>query len=106
VNFQLQALATLHPWEILEYVIRKSQENEVGLKFSGTHQLLVYVDDVNLLGDSVINIKRTQKHTEASRNIGLEINLEKSKYLIMPRYTDSGRSQNIRNCLSFICRDV
>jgi len=64
VNFQLHALATLHPWEILEYAIRKVQENEVGLKFSGTHQLLVYVDGVNLLGDSIINIKRTQKHTQ------------------------------------------
>jgi hypothetical protein len=32
----------------LEYVIRKFQENQVGLKLNGTHQLLVYSDDVNL----------------------------------------------------------
>jgi hypothetical protein len=34
----------------LEYAIRKAQKNQVGLKLIGTHQLLVYADDVNHLG--------------------------------------------------------
>jgi hypothetical protein len=34
----------------LEYAIKKIQENQMGLKLSGTHQLLVYADDINLLG--------------------------------------------------------
>jgi hypothetical protein len=37
----------------LEYAIRKSQENQLGLKLNGTRQLPAYADDVNLLGDNM-----------------------------------------------------
>jgi hypothetical protein len=57
--------------------MRKVLENQVGLELNGTHQLLVYADDVNLLGDSINTIEENiESPLQASRDVGLEINGE------------------------------
>jgi hypothetical protein len=41
----------------LEYAIKRVQVNKYGLKLNGTHQLLAYADDVDILGGSVNTVK-------------------------------------------------
>jgi hypothetical protein len=69
----------------------------VGLELNGTHQLLVYADDVNLLDDSVDTIKKnTQTLIDASKEVGLEINTEKIKYMLLSRHQNAGQNHDIK----------
>jgi hypothetical protein len=45
----------------LEYAIMKVQVNQDGLKLNCKHQLLVYADDINILGGSIILKRKTEK---------------------------------------------
>jgi len=68
----------------LQYAIRRVQVNQNGLKLKVTHQLLFYVDDVNTLGKSVHTVKENAEALiVASKEIGLEVNAVKTKYMVM-----------------------
>jgi hypothetical protein len=57
---------------------------------------LVYADDVNILGGSVYSMKKnTESLTVASKEIGLEVNAEKTKYMVMSRNQNAGHKHNI-----------
>jgi hypothetical protein len=69
----------------------------VGLKLNVTHQLLAYADDVNLLGDNIDAIKKnTITIIDATKEVGLEINVENTKYMLLSRYQNAGQNRNIK----------
>ena len=71
--------------------------NQDGLKLNGTHQLLAYADDVNILRGSVHTVKENAEAlVVATKEIGLEINTDKTKYMIMSRDQNAGRSHSMK----------
>ena len=73
------------------------QVKQDSLQLNGTHQL-VYADDVNILVGSVHTIKENAEALlVASKEIGLEVNADKTKYMVMSRDQNAGRSHSMKN---------
>jgi len=71
---------------VLEYTIRRVQVIQDGLKLNVTLQLLVCADDVNILEGSVCTIKKNvEALLGAKKESGLEVNADKTKYVVTSR---------------------
>jgi hypothetical protein len=77
-----------HP--ALEYAISKAQENIEGLKLNGTHQLLVYVDDLILLDNKYMIKKSREGLTVASKGVSFEANTEIIKFMSIFYHQNAG----------------
>jgi hypothetical protein len=64
---------------------------------NGTHQLLAYADNMNLPGDNIdTKNKNTETLIDASKEVGREVNIEKTKYMLVSRDQNAGQNQEIK----------
>jgi hypothetical protein len=64
---------------------------------NSTYQRLAYANDVNILGGNVHAVKKnTEALVAATKEIGLEVNADKTTYMVMSRDQNAGRNHNIR----------
>jgi hypothetical protein len=67
------------------------------LKLNGTRQLLAYADDVNILEGSVHTVRENAEALlVTTKEIGLEINTDKTKCMVMSRDRNAGRGHGVK----------
>jgi hypothetical protein len=72
------------------------QANQQTIKLNGTHQLLVYDDDINICG-GIHNVKKnTDSLLVPNKEFGLEINGEKTTYMLISHEYNAGQNHNIK----------
>jgi hypothetical protein len=60
-------------------------------------QALAFADDVNMLGESIQTVQRnTAAIVPTCKEIGLEVNAEKTKYMVMSQEQNAGQNHNIK----------
>jgi hypothetical protein len=67
------------------------------VELSGTLQLLAYADDVDLPGDNIDSMKKnTETLNEAREEVCLEINVEKTKHVLLSRHQNACENRDIK----------
>ena len=75
------------------------QKSEVGLQLNGTTQILIYADDIALLGDNKKTlINNTKMLLDKTKELGLQINVEKTKYMVTDRIQNTHNNGNLIVC--------
>jgi hypothetical protein len=69
----------------------------VELKLNGTHQLLVYAHNINLLG-GYPNTRNNDTETliNATKDGGLEVNTKKTTYMLISQHHNAGQDYAIK----------
>jgi hypothetical protein len=80
---QGQVLSSLLLNFALEFSKSTVQEKREELESYQTHWLLVYAAGVSVLD---VNISAIKKYTESSREVGIEVNTEKTKHMVIYRH--------------------
>jgi hypothetical protein len=74
----------------------RSMKVQGGFDLSGTHQLL-FCADVYLLGEKINTLKEnTGSLLDASMEIGLEVNTEKTEYMFTSEHQNTGQNHNVK----------
>jgi hypothetical protein len=81
----------------LDFAIKRVQVHQHGFKLNGTHQLMAYADYVNILGGRVHTVRENSEAlVVATKEIGLEVNTDKNKSLVMSRDRNAGRGHGVK----------
>jgi hypothetical protein len=92
-------MAILYPHCFSSFVLwhQDGPRKKKGLILKRTHQLLVYADDVNIGVENIDAIhKNTKPLLDASKEVGLEVNPEKTKYMLVSRRQKAIQRQSIK----------